>query len=152
MISRIAKLSIFALGVVGAPSMAEVYKWVDKAGNVHFGDQPPAGERAVKERITTTKGAAPAAVAKGKTALEKELELKQRLADKGQEEKKNDEERKKKAAREAECTRMRASFNDMSSGMRLFDYDKTGERYLLSEEQHEKAASDLRRQIDKNCK
>lgn len=152
MISRIAKISIFVVGVVAMPSMAEVYKWVDKAGNVHFGDQPPPGERAVKEKITATKGAAVAPSAKGKTALEKELELKQRLADKGQEERKSEEERKKKAAREAECTRMRASYNDMSSGMRLFDYDKTGERYLLNEEQHEKAVADMRKQIDKNCK
>lgn len=36
---------IVALLFFSIPAFAQVYKWTDENGNVHFGNQPPPGER-----------------------------------------------------------------------------------------------------------
>ena len=53
-------LCIFAiyLGIsLAAWSAPDIYKWTDEKGQIHYGDQPPAGVAA--ERVTS--GAAPRA-------------------------------------------------------------------------------------------
>ncbi len=47
---------LFAVLALGAAARAEIYKWVDKDGNVHYSDQPPPTQK-VKEisRITPDK-------------------------------------------------------------------------------------------------
>ncbi len=39
--SRISMLFAIALALISAPAGAEIYKWVDEKGNVHYGDCPP---------------------------------------------------------------------------------------------------------------
>lgn len=39
---------------VGQPASAEIYKWVDEDGGVHFGDAKPAGKQARELRIKST--------------------------------------------------------------------------------------------------
>ena len=39
-------LSSFILLLLCGPVQAEIYKWTDKEGNVHFGDKPAGGEAA----------------------------------------------------------------------------------------------------------
>jgi hypothetical protein len=35
-------LGVFLLFLIGGIALAEVYKWVDESGKVHYGDSPPA--------------------------------------------------------------------------------------------------------------
>ena len=45
------KLSIaclVALLLITAPSVADMYKWTDETGKVHYSDSPPAGQKAKK--------------------------------------------------------------------------------------------------------
>ena len=46
---------LFALSILALPVPAEIYSWKDAAGQVHFGDQPPAGQakEIVRPRINT---------------------------------------------------------------------------------------------------
>lgn len=39
------RLLFAALLLFSIPAFAQVYKWTDENGNVHFGNQPPPGER-----------------------------------------------------------------------------------------------------------
>lgn len=44
-----------AMAALATPSQAQVYKWTDADGNVHFGSQPPPGQQQeVKIRDTTS--------------------------------------------------------------------------------------------------
>ncbi|AXQ31256.1 DUF4124 domain-containing protein [Solimonas sp. K1W22B-7] len=58
-------LKILALGLMltGPAMAAEVYKWVDPAGRIHYGDRPQDGWKRVD--IKPPGGAAPAAAAPG---------------------------------------------------------------------------------------
>jgi len=39
------RLLLILLTALSFPAFAEVYKWTDENGNVHFGSQPPPGEQ-----------------------------------------------------------------------------------------------------------
>ena len=49
---RFVLLSLAAV-LLAAPATAQVYKWVDAAGKVHYGDEPPSTARGTKE-VTAT--------------------------------------------------------------------------------------------------
>lgn len=48
---KIFILATFQIAVTISPVFAEIYKWTDKQGNVHFGDQPPSEENAKQLHI-----------------------------------------------------------------------------------------------------
>ncbi len=132
---------------------AEVFRWVDKDGQVHFGDRPPAGEKATREQLTVSKGAKVAgSTATGSSRVEQELAFRKRRAERQEQEKKQEDATRLNAKKAEQCNKMRASLTDMESGMRLYDYDASGQRYLLNEEQHGKATAGLRQQIARDCK
>ena len=76
-----AKLFAVALGLlcalVAADSDAQVYKWVDATGKVHYGDRPPDAGSAKFEQIKTP---APAAGSRTPSWQEREAEYKRRKA------------------------------------------------------------------------
>lgn len=152
---RSGMLLMLAAATLAGSAAAEVYKWVDKAGNVHFGDQPPPGEKAVKENIRppeSIKSTPSTAPGKTPSLLERDLEFKKRRSERLEGEKKQADEAKQKEARKAECERSRARLADVESGMQLFDYGKDGQRYYLDQEQRNKALNDSRQRLEKDCK
>ena len=57
-------LGALIIGLVSGPAGADVYRWVDAQGQVHFGDQPPADKEAQRVKIQpapVSKASAPAA-------------------------------------------------------------------------------------------
>ena len=76
-----AKLYAVALGLLCAlaavDGQAQVYKWVDSAGKVHYGDRPPDAGVAKFEQIRTP---APAAASRMPTWQQREAEYKRRKA------------------------------------------------------------------------
>ncbi|NIR61927.1 MAG: DUF4124 domain-containing protein, partial [Gammaproteobacteria bacterium] len=57
-----------ALSLLASTAGAGVYRWVDDAGNVHYGDRPPPGAEAVEEAEAP---AAPAGSRGGGSAAER---------------------------------------------------------------------------------
>lgn len=39
------RLILILITVISFPAFAQVYKWTDESGNVHFGSQPPPGQQ-----------------------------------------------------------------------------------------------------------
>lgn len=39
------RLTLILVATLSFPATAEVYRWTDESGNVHFGSQPPPGEQ-----------------------------------------------------------------------------------------------------------
>lgn len=52
-------LAIFLLVMAAQPVTAAVYKWTDKDGRVHYGEQPPASEQAEKMHLKDSSSAVP---------------------------------------------------------------------------------------------
>ncbi len=141
-------LALLAL-MVAHSTQAGVYKWVDKDGTVHFGDQPPADVKQKSEVKPPPKGvAAPASAAQ--TGAQ-DAEFRKRQIDRSEQEKKAVAAQQAKTDKEERCRKMKTSVGEMQSGFRLYDYDKNGQRYYLDEQQAEKAKADAKAAYTKEC-
>lgn len=130
-------------------TQAGVYRWVDKDGTVHFGDQPPVDVKQKTEIKPPPKaGVVPATSA---TPAVQDAEFRKRQADRAEHEKKSATAEKAKADKEERCRKMKTSVDEMQSGIRLYDYDKSGQRYYLDEQQVAKARADAKSAYAKEC-
>jgi hypothetical protein len=129
---------------------ADIYRWVDEEGKVHFGDRPGAAESAEEVRVKGGGGAdlpAPGATDRSQT--------RQRLLE--QYEKERLERRAaaaEKKAEQARRTRNCAIAKDRLSTYEksvLYDYGSDGERQFLSKAEHEQALVDARADVERWC-
>lgn len=138
------------LALLGTQStQAGVYKWVDKDGSVHFGDQPPAEVKQKMEVKPPPKGVA--APASGANPAAQDAEFRKRQIDRTEREKKAEAADKAKSDKEERCRKMKTSVEEMQSGFRLYDYDKNGQRYYLDDQQSAKARADAKAAYAKDC-
>lgn len=137
---------MFAAGAAGA----QMYKWIDKDGKVHYGDTPQPGAKATSIQAPSG-GAAPSAPAAPATAgtkdkaakkkegpltpAEQEQEYRQRQADARKEAEKAAAEARDKAARNEGCERTREYLRTLQSGQRIVRSNPSGERYYLDDDQ-----------------
>ncbi len=136
-----------------AESNAEIYKWVDAEGNVHYGQQRPSDVNAekldIQQEPTTTFGS-------GKKQDEEPEAAAQDGGQKPAEEPAAKEEKKvetpaeKKQRREA-CAKARKSLATMESIGRIRSKDAEGNYTYLSQQQKEAQMKQARDLIKKTC-
>ena len=143
-------LIVAALYVVSA--QAEVYKWVDEKGRVHYGDKPQAGSQAVevKQHEAPDK---PAAI--GEDELSRD-EKRQRISDMLEEDRlakneKREKENKERERKKRECNRLKDRQRHVERATGLYRLDKDGNRVFILNEQRKKSQQKLRKRIKKAC-
>jgi hypothetical protein len=136
-------------------SGGEIYKWVDKHGKVHFSDRPrPEGSEKIqlKDSPQIDSGVTGA----GPTDAERREKRRRLLEVFEQERAQKEAAAAKKAAEKKElrkkCTVAKRDLREMKEAGYLYDYDKSGNRVILSNDEREKAVADLKRKIDKRCR
>ncbi len=135
-----------------ASVQAEVYKWVDENGRVHYGDKPGAGSQAIEVRQYETSNK-PASSGGDELSRDKKRQRisdmleEDRLTKNKQREKKNKEREKKKR----KCNRLKDRQRHYERASGLYNLDKDGNRIYISNEQREKSEQKLRQQIKKAC-
>ncbi len=125
---------------VACSAGAQMYKWVDQDGKVHFGDTPPPGAKTTTVRAPSSGEAPAAAPAAGKdakkgplTPAEQEQEYRKRQADERKAAEKADADRRAKAALADDCARTREYLATLESGARIQRSNTSGERYYLDD-------------------
>jgi hypothetical protein len=137
------------------PALAQLYKWVDANGQVHYSDKPPpASAKPEKTLNIRNVPSAPAPPSEGgtvtaKSAAERDLEFRKRKVEQ--------EEEQKKAAAEAEterqnCARAQEKLRLYQEAGRVYRIDEQGERQYLSDEGREQGLAEAREEVDKHCK
>lgn len=149
---RIAAL--IALYVVTLPLHAQVYKWTDADGRIHYGDRPPPEARS--ERLQT--GPAPSGAAV--RAQERATEIIRREAgilasDRAREEavvaRREAREREIAAAYSEYCRTSRNELRILNSGGGVYYEDDAGERVFISDEDRNVRIAALRAGIAEHC-
>lgn len=175
--SRLIKVLILAatggFWLIPGPAGAEMYKWTDADGKVHFSDQPPPSNI---KNLTTIKRGKPAGTpppaasesdsdsvnpdpavektkaAAPKTYVEKDMEFKKRQVEKAEreaaEKKKTDEAAEKKR----NCDQSRAQLKSLQAGGRVARANAQGEREYLSEAQVAQEIEHGKKSVDDWCK
>ncbi len=126
---------------------ADVYRWVDDDGSVHYGDrQPPPGKQAEQLDLPAAPSAAPAAEGPGADrvlqTLQEDREARQAEADR-----KRDEQ----AERDKRCKALKARYWRYNNVSSLYEMDENGQRRYLSAAEKDEKLDELRRQIEDVC-
>ncbi|VAX06883.1 hypothetical protein MNBD_GAMMA25-1512 [hydrothermal vent metagenome] len=132
-------------------AQAEIYKWVDEQGQVHYSEKPPKEKHPATEiRIRTYTPHAPLISPKQRK------QQRDNLLRAFQEERQiRNEAKEKKEQKEAKnrnnCMHARDRLKNFERANVLYDLDEQGERVYLSDAQRKRAEDNLRAQINKWC-
>lgn len=137
--------------LVTVQTHAEVYKWTDDKGQVHYGDKPIAVPEAEAFGVDTRKNSGVAL--DDKTRVEKRQRLLDAMAeDRKEKVKQREKARAENADRQRRCVyyKDRLRLSQQASGVYRLDQD--GNRVFLSEAGREQSSRNLQAQINKYCR
>jgi len=162
---------LILLALVSMDVFAELNKWTDANGKVHYSDQPPppnvkatilrtapvtvnlSGASGVNASGVNASGAPASSVpAATKTIAEAEMEFK-----KAQQAKKEAAEKAAKEQAKAEeiknmCDRLRQNLMSLESGIRTPIFTASGERAYMDDTQRQQAIAKAQQEINSYCK
>lgn len=133
---------------------AEMYRWVDSQGRVHYSDEPPpAGAKSSKTVTPPPPSYSPAGeAAKPKTWQEKDMEFRQRQSTQAEAQAKKEKAEADAKQKKQNCEIARKQLQILESGQRVSDVNAAGEREYLDDAARQKAIEDARRTVDTWCK
>jgi hypothetical protein len=126
----------WAFALAGAAS-AQLYRWVDKDGRVHYtSTPPPAG---VQSRALAAPSASPPPAAQEErkgplTPAEQEAEFRKRRLEEQKAQEKSAATAKEEATKQANCQHAREGLTALESGERIARTDAQGQRYYLDDD------------------
>lgn len=141
---------LLLLGVAGTALPAEVYKWVDEQGRVHYGDKPPEqGASSLQVDPGPGSDTPPPDEAERREkrrrllrAYEQERQIKQQRE---QQQNARETERKKR------CAWARDRLRRYTHAGALYDLDEEGNRRILADNQRRQAEANARQDVKKWC-
>jgi hypothetical protein len=141
---------------------AQVYKWKDKSGKVHYTDTPPPsnvqtktiGKEKVKKPVANTTPPSSEEIARDK--FEEELDPEEEAAKLRQRnaeiEKNNKREQESQAKLDVEnCAAARANYQTYAQGGRIYRTLENGEREYLGDDDLDAGKRDAQNEIDEYC-
>lgn len=139
----------FALTVlIAATASAQVYRWVDKDGKVHYSDQKPPGASA-DELAIQSQPSDPEAAEKAMA----ELKAQNQGLDEADAQRKADaaDAARAKQQKQKLCDAARADLGLLMAANRYFTVDSKGERVYDSDAQLEARRAQARARVAENC-
>lgn len=146
------RLLILSLLLACAPASAEIVKWVDSEGKVHYGDQPPASAKKQQPMNIRNQPGALGGTAGQKSAAEQEAEFRRRRMEEADAEKKAAEDRAQAEIAKRNCADARNNLRALQEGVRLTKYNEKGERVFLDDAERAKAMADAQQAVKDWCK
>jgi len=138
---------VWSLLLLPGLASAEVYRWVDDNGKVHFTDRPPPGRgEAVDIRPSPDADPAPSSL---------QVPDRQRMLDMYQHEREERqaakaEEARQRAERERECRRTANALRRYRAGGPLYE-DRPGGRHYFTAAEKDQEMAELRQLLTRHC-
>lgn len=128
---------------------AQIYKWTDGSGQVHYSDQPPSDQALPVQGIPAPSQDAGAAQ---RALAEKDLAFKMRQEDAAKAKEKADADAKAARTKKESCERARRNLATMNQTTRSYTTDPNGQRNYISEQQRADARAEAEKFIADNCR
>lgn len=128
---------------------AGVYKWTDKEGNVHYGDQPVVQQKATELNIIT-KPSSGLSVSSDKKK-ERDRVLEEFKEDREARNKKRNDKRVAKKKLKKQCARARDGLRRHREASAVYKLNSKGERVFYSKEKRAKNEKAFKKAIKKHC-
>ncbi|MEJ2693217.1 MAG: DUF4124 domain-containing protein [Candidatus Thiodiazotropha sp.] len=135
-----------------SPLQAEVYRWTDEKGRVHFSDRPTsesAKEIDLRE-ASPPNGPSHQAMPEDRKEMRKRMleVFEQERAEKREAAVKKKEERKE---RKRKCLDARARYENYNTAGSIYDYTESGERKYLDKQQRREYLAKLKADVERYC-
>ena len=135
-------------------AMAEIYKWVDDNGGVHYSDTPV--DKKAKEfhynPSTIGDSKRPGATMNDEQRREKQKKLLQSYeVERQNREKRQASEKKQQEKRKRYCQEAKIDLRATQDSNLLYNYDKNGKRYFYNEAQRKEAIAYKKKLVEKWC-
>ena len=144
-------IPILLLMLCSANAHADLYKWTDAEGHVHYSDTMPPGETRVQKADIHTTDESSGNASPGKSIFEREADLEKALKAKKQAEQKDAEKEKRAAARKHNCENARSALNSLQNAPRIATYDASGNRTIMDDATRQKRIEQARKAVDQYC-
>lgn len=152
------RVMILAVMLMPTLAMAELYKWIDANGRVHFTDKKPTSAAKV-ETLNTPRAQAPSgtvADAPPPAQSDDPVARQKKMADiLSQERERNeaeaDKKRKEVAARRKRCLELQ-DYRRTADGSRLYDINDKGDRVYMDDKAHVAHLRELDDNIARYCR
>jgi hypothetical protein len=143
-----------AILLATATVAAQVYKWVDKDGQVQFTDTPPppGATKAEAKKIDTGTSAPSASAPPAKTLQDRSKDFDKRQKAAAENAKKADESQKKEEIAESNCKAARTTLRELESGRAIRRINDAGEFVVMSDEVREAELAKTRAMVTESCK
>ena len=143
-----------AILLATATVAAQVYKWVDKDGQVQFSDTPPppGATKAEAKKIDTGTSVPAASTTPVKTLPDRAKDFDKRQKAAAENAKKADELQKREEIAEANCKAVRTTLRELESGRAIRRINDAGEFVVMSDEVREAELAKMRATVAESCK
>ncbi|MCQ4326554.1 DUF4124 domain-containing protein [Stutzerimonas stutzeri] len=139
------RVLFLALALLPLLASAQIYRWTDAQGQVHFGQRPAPGAERIEVR--------PQVMERDEPTREREVRSERFFEARRQEQRAADQQAGAlHAKREQECRSLRSRLAQLQQGGRFFRNDATGARVYYSESEIEAARQQLATRIDQACR
>jgi len=145
-------LALTTLFFFATPATAEMYRWVDTQGKVHYSDQPPVEKSKSSKTLSIPNQPTAPSAESTKSWQEKELDYKKRQAAAAESETKKKKEADDAKAKVENCDKARKSLKALEEGGRINTYDEKGNRSVMDDAQRAKAMTDAKKSVSEWCK
>lgn len=135
-------------GLCTGNAQAEIYKWTDKSGKVHYSDKP-SSETAQSVPGTGTSIDTSQAI---KALAEKEQDYKKRQEEAAKAKEKSDKEAEQARIKRQNCENARKQMSQLQSSQRLYSTSPYGSRVYLDTAARQQALDNAQKVINENCK
>ncbi len=145
------KFLLIFLILAGTNAFAEVNKWVDDQGRVHYSDQAPPPEvqaaalRSASEGAGSASGVAP-------TYVQQEAALKRTQQAQQMDAAQAAAKQATADAMKANCEAAQQNLRSLQSGARMMDINASGERYFIDDAERQKRIEKVQQDIGNLCK
>lgn len=144
------KKYLFAFLILSTASAnAELNKWVDQQGKVHYSDQPPAGVEATELRAAPAPASAPAP---SRSYVEREAELRKANQSQAETAEKAARQQSNAEIEKANCTAAQQALRSLQQDGRIVEYDENGERRFLEDSERQQRIANAQADVEKFCK
>jgi hypothetical protein len=138
-------------------AQAEVTRWVDAEGKVHYSDQPPPPTAKSQKNLDLKNSpalpiAGPDSKSGEKSLAEKDLEYRKRKVQAEESAAKQAKDQEEAKSRKANCEQARNRLQAMQEGQRISKFDEKGERVFLEDKDRALAIEDAKKVADSWCK
>ena len=146
-------LGLFVFLLCSTTAQADLYKWVDEQGKIHYSDQPASGKTKSETKLEISNPSSGTATPdKSKSWQEKDLDYKKRQASAAENEAKKQKEAQETKIAQENCTKAKNSLSQLESIAPVYSYNETTGRSYLNEAQRTEAIEKARKSVVEWCK